>query len=59
MYSRDPNKRTGRLLENGKKNPTYTHLLIWNYPFINFQQKYLPTYTFIPTYIFIHFCQID
>ena len=26
MYSRVPRKRTGRLLENEKKNPTYTHL---------------------------------
>ena len=25
-YSRVPNKRTGCLLENEKKNPTYTHL---------------------------------
>ena len=25
-YSRVPNKRTGRLLENEKKTPAYTHL---------------------------------
>ena len=29
MYSRVPNKQTGRLLEN-EKNPTYTHFLELN-----------------------------
>ena len=43
-YSRVPNKRTGRLLEMDS--------------IINFQQKVPPTYTFIPTYILIHFCTI-
>jgi hypothetical protein len=47
-YSRVPNKRTGRLLENEKKIHLYT--LIQTYTFINFQQKVPPTYTIIPTY---------
>ena len=34
VYSRVPNKWTGRLLENGKKSHLYA--LIWNYTFINF-----------------------
>ena len=55
-YSRVPNKRTGRLLENEKKSPLYA--LIRNYMFINFQEKVPPKYTFIPTYTFINFFQI-
>ena len=39
-YSRVPNKRTGRLLENEKKSHLYA--LIWAYTFINFQQKVPP-----------------
>ena len=45
-YSRVPNKRTGRLLENEKKSHLYA--LIWNYTFINFQQKVPPIRLFPP-----------
>ena len=47
VYSRVPNKRTGRLLENEKKSHLYA--LIWNYTFINFQQKVPPICLFPPT----------
>ena len=40
MYSRVPNKRTGRLLENEKKSHLYA--VIRNYTIINFQQKVPP-----------------
>ena len=53
-YSRVPNKRTGRLLENEKKSHLYA--LIRNYTFINFQLKVLPIRLFSP--IFILFFQI-
>jgi hypothetical protein len=45
-YSRVPNKRTGRLLENEKKSHLYA--LIRNYTFINFQQKVPPIRLFPP-----------
>ena len=45
-YSRVPNKRTGRLLENEKKSHLYA--LIWDYSFINFQQKVPPIRLFPP-----------
>ena len=58
-YSRVPNKRTGRLLENEKKSHLYS--LIQTYTFINFRQKVPPIRLFppkgsIPTYTFINFC---
>ena len=46
MYSRVPNKRTGRLLENEKKSHLYA--LIWDYSFINFEQKVPPIRLFPP-----------
>ena len=46
MYSRVPNKRTGRLLENEKKSHLYA--LIQTYTFINFQQKVPPIRLFPP-----------
>ena len=51
-YSRVPNKRTGRLLENQKNSHLYP--LIWDYSFINFEQKFPPLRLFppIPFYIF-------
>ena len=55
-YSRVPNKRTCRLLENQKKIPpicTYSELYYYW-----FSAK-SPTYTFVPTYIFKTFCQIE
>ena len=39
-YSRVPNKRTGRLLENEKKSRLYA--LILDYSFVNFEQKFPP-----------------
>ena len=39
-YSRVPNKRTGRLLENEKKSHLYA--LIQDYTFINFEKKVPP-----------------
>ena len=53
-YSRVPNKRTGRLLENLKKSHLYA--LIWDYTIINFQQKVPPIRLFPP--IFSRLCQI-
>ena len=49
-YSRVPNKRTGRLLENEKKSHQYA--LIWDYSFINFQQKVPPIRLFPPILLF-------
>ena len=45
-YSRVPNKRTGRLLENLKKSHLYA--LIQTYTFINFYQKVPPIRLFPP-----------
>ena len=45
-YSRFPNKRTGRLLENEKKSHLYA--LIPNYTIINFQEKVPPIRLFPP-----------
>ena len=50
-YSRVPNKRTGRLLENEKKSHLYT--LIQTYTFINFQQKVPPICLFPLTLLLI------
>ena len=49
-YSRVPNKRTGRLLENEKKSHLYA--LIQDYTFINFQQKVPPICLFPPIRLF-------
>ena len=51
-YSRVLNKRTGRLLENGKKSHLYA--LIRNYTFINFQQKVPPIRLFPPILLLIY-----
>ena len=48
MYSRVPNKRTGRLLENEKKSHLYA--LIRNYTIIDFQQKVSPIRLFKPIF---------
>ena len=48
-YSRVPNKQTGRLLENEKKSHLYA--LIWDYSFINFQQKFPPIRLFSPIFL--------
>ena len=50
-YSRVPNKRTGHLLENEKKSSLYE--LIWDYSFIDFQQKVPPIRLFPPILLFI------
>ena len=50
-YSRVPNKRTGRLLENEKKSHLYA--LIQTYTFINFQQKAPPIRLFPPILLLI------
>ena len=50
-YSRVPNKRTGRLLENEKKSHLYA--LIQTYTFINFQQKVPPICLFPLTLLLI------
>ena len=50
-YSRVPNKRTGRLLENEKKSHLYA--LIWDYSFINFQQKVPPIRLFSPIFLLL------
>ena len=50
-YSRVPNKRTGRLLENEKKSHLYA--LIQTYTFINFQQKVPPIRLFPLTLLLI------
>ena len=50
-YSRVPNKRTGHLLENEKKSSLYE--LIWDYSFINFQQKVPPIRLFPPILLLI------
>ena len=55
MYSRVPNKRTGRLLEIEKKSHLYA--LIWDYSFINFQQKVLPIRLFSTMILFI--CELS
>ena len=47
-YSRVPNKRTGRLLENEKKSHLYA--LIRNYTIIDFQQKVSPIRLFTPIF---------
>ena len=49
VYSRGPNKRTGRLLENEKKSHLYA--LIWDYSFINFEQKVPPIRLFPPIHL--------
>ena len=49
-YSRVPNKRTGRLLENEKKSCLYA--LIRDHSFINFQQKVPPIRLFPPILLF-------
>jgi hypothetical protein len=46
VYSRVPNKRTGRLLENDKKS--HLNALIWDCSFINFEQKVPPIRLFLP-----------
>ena len=51
MYSRVPYKQTGRLLENEKKSRLYA--LIWDYSFINFQQKVPPIRLFSPIFLLI------
>ena len=50
-YSRVLNKRTGRLLENEKKSRLYA--LIWDYSFINFEQKVPPIRLFPPILLYI------
>ena len=50
-YSRDMNKQTGRLLENEKKSHLYA--LIWDYSFINFEQKVPPIRLFPPILLHI------
>ena len=50
-YSRVPNKRTGRSLENEKKSHLYA--LIWDYSFINFHKKVPPIRLFPPILLFI------
>ena len=50
-YSRVPNKRTGRLLEDGKKSHLYA--LIQDYTIINFQQKVSPIRLFPPIFLLI------
>ena len=50
-YSRVPNKRTGRLLENEKNSHLYA--LIQTYTFINFQQKVSPIRLFPPILLLI------
>ena len=50
-YSRVPNKRTGRLLENEKKSCLYA--LIRDHSFINFQQKVPPIRLFPLTFLLI------
>ena len=50
-YSRVPNKRTGRLLENEKKSRLYA--LIWDYSFINFERKVPPIRLFPPIFLLI------
>ena len=51
-YSRVPNKRTGLLLENGKKNKIPPISLFQNYMLINFLQKVPPIHLFQPVYFF-------
>ena len=51
VYSRVPNKRTGRLLENEKKSHLYT--LIWDYSFIDLEQKVPPICLFRPMLLYI------
>ena len=51
IYSRVPNKQTGRLLENEKKSHLYS--LIQDYTFINFQQKVPPICLFPLTLLLI------
>ena len=53
-YSRVPNKRTSRLLENEKKSHLYA--LIQTYPFINFHQK-IPPIRLFPPKVSISPCQ--
>ena len=50
-YSRVPNKRTGRLLENEKKSHLYA--TIRDYSFVNFQQKVPPICLFPLTLLLI------
>ena len=54
-YSRVPNKRTGRLLENEKNSHLYT--FIQTYTFINFQQKVPPIRLFPPILLLILYFQ--
>ena len=51
-YSRVPNKRTGRLLENEKKSHLYA--LIQAYTFINFPQK-VPPIRLFPSILLLFF----
>ena len=51
-YSRVPNKQTGRLLENEKKSRLYAP--IWDYSFINFEQK-VPHIRLFPPIHFLTF----
>ena len=51
MYSRVPNKQTGRLLDNEKKSCLYA--LILGYLFINFEQKFPPIRLFPPILLYI------
>ena len=50
-YSRVPNKRTGRLLENLKNSHLYA--LIGDYSFINFHKKVAPIHSFPPILLLI------
>ena len=56
-YSRVPNKRTGRLLENEKmrKNPTYTHLFGTIRLLIFSKKSHLYVYCHQCFYSFLHF----
>ena len=52
-YSRVPNKRTDRLLENEKKK-SHLYTLIQTYTFINFPKK-VPPIRLFPPYYFLYF----
>ena len=56
-YSRVPNKRTGRLLENEKNSHLYA--FIQTYMFINFQQKVSPIHLFPLTLLLIFVLSVD
>ena len=55
VYSRVPNKRTGRLLENEKNSHLYA--FHQTYTFINFQQKVPPICLFPPILLLILYFQ--